>query len=100
MTLMRLASLVLLTSRHEGMPNILMEAQLAGVPVVATRVGGDPDCVTDGITGLLLPESDPDGLAAACERVLNDSDLAARMERRRTLHAQLQYEGAVGDAPH
>jgi glycosyltransferase involved in cell wall biosynthesis len=79
MALMKLSSLVLLTSRHEGMPNVLMEAQLAGVPVVATRVGGVADCVNDGITGFLLASDDTEGLVTACARILTDPGLASRM---------------------
>lgn len=81
MALMKLSSLVLLTSRHEGMPNVLMEAQLASVPVVATRVGGTLSCVSDGVSGFLLAPDDSDGLASACVRVLTEPGLGSRMGR-------------------
>jgi glycosyltransferase involved in cell wall biosynthesis len=80
--LMSIASLVLLTSRHEGMPNVLLEAQLAGVPVVATRVGGTPDCVADGVTGFLADKDDLHGLADRCAAILSDAELAAEMRER------------------
>jgi asparagine synthase (glutamine-hydrolysing) len=105
--LMRVASLVLLASRHEGMPNVLMEAQLLGVPVVATRVGGAPDCVLDAVTGLLRDKDDVAGLAEACIHILRDRRAAARMsaqgsaymrtyftkERLASLHVQLVRDG-------
>ena len=79
---MSIASVVLLASRYEGTPNVLMEAQLAGVPVVATRVGGTPDCVIDGVTGLLADKDDVDGLADRCIAILSDAKLAADMGSR------------------
>ena len=52
--LMQISSLLLLTSCFEGMPNVLMEAQALGLPVVASNVGGVPDCMIDGETGYLV----------------------------------------------
>lgn len=54
-----------LASRHEGLPVALMDALVLGLPVVATRVGGVPEAVTDGVEGLLVPPDDPAALAAA-----------------------------------
>ena len=48
-------------------------------PVVATPVGGTPELVVDGETGLLVPPRDPEALAAALERVLDDAELRRRM---------------------
>ena len=67
-----LADISLLTSLHEGFPNSLVEAMAAGRPVVATRVGGVVDAVTEGETGLLVPPSDPGALAAAVDALLAD----------------------------
>jgi glycosyltransferase involved in cell wall biosynthesis len=78
-TLMSFASLLLLTSAFEGMPNVVMEAQLLGLPVVATRVGGTPDCVKDGYTGLLRPVDDVDGIADACIAVLSSRQVQSAM---------------------
>jgi glycosyltransferase involved in cell wall biosynthesis len=77
-----------LSSRTEGTPIALMEAISAGVPVVATRVGGVPDMVSDQEAALVEPER-PDALASAIRRVLDDPDGArARAERARTRMAR------------
>jgi glycosyltransferase involved in cell wall biosynthesis len=66
-------------SHSEGLSNTLLESMAAGVPVVATRVGGTPEVIEDGATGLLVPPSDPQALAACVRRLLTDRDLAARL---------------------
>jgi glycosyltransferase involved in cell wall biosynthesis len=80
--------LFVLASRSEGMGLVFAEAMAAGRPVVATRVGGVPEVVVDGETGLLVPPDDPGALAGAIDRLLADPALAARMGeagRRRAL---------------
>lgn len=79
--LMRISSLLLLTSSHEGMPNVAMEAQLLGLPVVATRVGGTPDCVVHGLTGLLTEPENVEDLTVCCIRVLLNKDMAQELGR-------------------
>lgn len=59
-------------SRAEGLGNVFIEAQAAGTPPVATRVGGIPDVVRDGETGLLVPPEDPAALGSAMETLLRD----------------------------
>jgi glycosyltransferase involved in cell wall biosynthesis len=66
-------------SHNEGMGRAAVEAMAAGLPVVATRVGGLPDVVQDGLTGLVIPPRDPEALAAALTRLLDDEALRARM---------------------
>ena len=75
----RRASVGVLTSDNEGMPVSLMEAAACGVPIVATRVGGIPELVADGVTGLLSPPGDASAFASALERVLGDAALRERM---------------------
>jgi len=72
---------VLASTRTEGVPQSLLQAFAARVPVVATSVGGIPEVVRDGETGLLVPPDDPPALAAAIERVLADGDGAAARAR-------------------
>ena len=72
------ATVGVLTSHNEGMPVSLMEAAACGAPLVATRVGGVPELVRDGETGLLVPAGDLRSLADALERLLCDAALRAR----------------------
>jgi glycosyltransferase involved in cell wall biosynthesis len=77
--LMQVSSLLLLTSCFEGMPNVLMEAQAMGLPVVASNVGGVPNCMVDGDTGYLVDRDDVDGYACRCLELLRDNQLRARL---------------------
>jgi glycosyltransferase involved in cell wall biosynthesis len=61
-----------LTSLNEGVGLVLVEAMAAGCPVVATRVGGVPDVIQDGITGRLVESGDVEGLARAMREMLTD----------------------------
>jgi glycosyltransferase involved in cell wall biosynthesis len=69
-------------SFQEGLPNSVLEAMAAGLPVVATRVSGNEDLVTDGHNGLLVPPGSPTALAAAIRRLIDDPALARRMGER------------------
>jgi glycosyltransferase involved in cell wall biosynthesis len=73
------AELLALPSWTEGLPITPLEAMAVGTPVVATAVGGTPEIVVDGETGLLVPARDPQHLAEAINRVLDDPSLAARL---------------------
>ena len=61
-----------LPSRSEGMGRVLQEAMASGVAVVASRVGGIPELVQDGVTGLLVDPDDPTALAQAIGALLDD----------------------------
>lgn len=67
-----------LPSLSEGLSNVLLESMAARVPVVATRVGGNPEVVEDGVTGLLVPPSDSAALAQAICRLLENPHLASQ----------------------
>jgi glycosyltransferase involved in cell wall biosynthesis len=69
----------LLTSIIEGMPNVVMESQLLGVPVVATRAGGTVDLIQDGETGLLAPVGDHEQLASGIVRLFTETGLRDRI---------------------
>ena len=64
------ADLLVLSSAHEGLPVVVMEALAAGVPVVSTRVGGVPDLVKHGQNGYLTRPGDPEALAEAILRAM------------------------------
>ena len=68
-------------SLNEALSNALLEAMAAGAPVVATRVGGTPEALADGETGLLVPPADVPALAAAITQLLQTPVLGARLGR-------------------
>lgn len=72
---LRVFDCFVMSSYLEGLGTSIMDAQAAGVPVVATETGGIPDIVEDGVTGLLVPPRDSGALAAAIERMLEDEVL-------------------------
>jgi glycosyltransferase involved in cell wall biosynthesis len=73
------ANLFLFPSRHEGMPNAVLEAMASGMPVVATRIAGNEELVLDGETGLLVPPEDVDALREALRHILVDANMRERM---------------------
>ena len=83
-----------LPSLSEGLSNFLLESMAAGVPVVATRVGGSPEAVGDGETGLLVPTRNAAALARAIDALLTDHDLARRMGQagRRRMEERFSLE--------
>jgi glycosyltransferase involved in cell wall biosynthesis len=66
------ASIFVLPSRSEGFSNAIIEAMAASLPVVATKVGGNPEAVEDGVTGFVVPPENPAALADAILRLLSD----------------------------
>lgn len=77
--LLRASDIFVLPSRWEGLPLAVIEAMMAGLPVVATRVGGVGEVVEDGGTGLLVPPGDPEALAAALRRLVEHEALRRQM---------------------
>lgn len=69
--------LVVQSSSTEGMPNVILEALLMRVPVVATDVGGTAEIVKDGVSGRLIPPNDPGALVTGMREVLSDAGLTA-----------------------
>ena len=70
-----------LPSRYEGLPYVLLEATACGLPIVATRAGGVPWVVEEGVNGHVVAVGDRAGLAAALARLADDAQLRARMAR-------------------
>lgn len=74
-----LDALVLPSTAHEGVPQIILQAQLCGCPVIGTRVGGIPEVVEDGVTGRLVAPEDGAALGSAMEALLADPAGSRRM---------------------
>lgn len=93
---LRAADLFVLSSHTEGLSHVLLEAIAVGTPAVATRVGGNPEILTDGLNGLLVPSDDPPALAAAVRRLLDDPALAAALaEAGRQRSAYFSWDAVV-----
>jgi len=94
---LRAADVMALPSLDEGLPLAVLEAMACARPVVATPVGGVPEAVVDGETGILVPPDDPEALAAALLRLLRDPELGRRMGEagRRRVEAHFSLDRFV-----
>jgi glycosyltransferase involved in cell wall biosynthesis len=90
-TWMAMYDVFAMPSREEGMPLALIEAMLASRPVVATAIGGMPDVVVDGETGLVVPPEDPDALAEALRGLFADDERRATMGSRARTRAKEEF---------
>ncbi len=113
-TLLQASDICVLASRWEGMPLTIIEAMLAGLPVIATRVGGIPELVQGEVTGLLVPPGDPLALQNALEqlivsegsrrlfgergrqRALQQFTAECMIHRVRTLYQELEFQEGFG----
>lgn len=82
------ADVFVLNSSYEGLSHQLIEAQMLGVPTIATRVGGNPEVITDQKSGLLVPSGDTSILIEALTTVLTDATLRAHLSRGAVLSAE------------
>ena len=80
-----------LCSLMESFPLVVLEAMLAGTPVVASDVGSVAEAIEDGVTGLLVPAGDPEALAAALRRVLSEPGLADRLRAAALERARREF---------
>lgn len=104
--LLRSLDIFVLPSLGEGISNTILEAMACGLPVVATRVGGNPELVNDGETGLLAPAADPVAMARAFEVYARDpaqmrrhgENGRTRIEREFSMDAMVARYMAVYDA--
>ena len=82
---------------QEGMPNVLMEAGAAGLPVVATAVGGALELVEGGVNGFLVPPDNIDSMVQKLEKLLRDPDARRRMGQagREKMRREFSVTGMV-----
>jgi glycosyltransferase involved in cell wall biosynthesis len=85
------ANLFLFPSRHEGMPNAVLEAMASGLPVIATRIAGNEELVLDGETGVLVAPEDVNALRDGLRRLLTDAQMRERMGRASRLRVEREY---------
>jgi glycosyltransferase involved in cell wall biosynthesis len=92
------SAIVVLLSRFDASPLVLVEAMAAAKPVVATRVGGIPNVVREGVTGILVEPEDPTSAAAAMIRLLSDSRLAEQFGQagKALVRARYQWNQIAG----
>jgi sugar transferase (PEP-CTERM/EpsH1 system associated) len=95
--IMRALDLFVLPSLGEGISNTILEAMASGLPVVATRVGGNPELVVEGETGMLVPSANPVAMAEAIGSYLTDPEKRIRHGRtgRKRVEEQFSIEAMV-----
>jgi glycosyltransferase involved in cell wall biosynthesis len=93
----RQANLFLFPSRHEGMPNAILEAMASGLPVIATCIAGNEELVVEGETGFLVPPEDVEALQDALKKILSDPALRQQMggASRRRVEANYSWESTA-----
>lgn len=94
------ATVLFLPTREDNCPMVVLEAQASGVPVIASNVGGVPDLVEDGVTGLLTNPDFPSSMSFALEKILSDKALAANVAQGGRKQALARYHPNVIAARH
>ena len=91
------SNLFIFPSRHEGMPNVVLEAMASGLPVVASRIAGNEELVLDGETGLLFPSEDVESFCVALRKLLIDNSQRQKMGNasRRRVEALYSWENTA-----
>lgn len=90
-TLFAAMDVYICTSQTEGLSNVLLEAMASGKPIIATRVGGNPELIVEGQTGFLAPYGAPRDIAEAAMALLRDRSLLKRMGEKARLHAEQSF---------
>ena len=88
------ANVFLFPSRHEGMPNAVLEAMASGLPVVATQIAGNEELVVDGKTGKLVPTEDVESLRESLKPLLVDAQMREKMGRAARQRVELSFSWA------
>ena len=78
-------------SHSEGSPNVVLEAMAAGLPIAANRVGGVPEILEDGVTGLMVEPRNPHAMAQALLQLLSDAELRSRLGEAAKAQAALAH---------
>jgi glycosyltransferase involved in cell wall biosynthesis len=93
------ASVSVLPSLSEGLSNSLLESMASGIPVIAARVGGNPEIIEDGVSGLLIPPRDAVSLAGAIITILEHRGIASQFGEagRRRVTELFSMERSVGE---
>jgi glycosyltransferase involved in cell wall biosynthesis len=91
LSLHKIFDVFVMSSVTEGLGTSLLDAMACGKPVVATAAGGIPEVVEDGLTGLLVPTRDPETMAAAVVRLLNNAGLRRQMGEAALLSARERF---------
>ena len=86
-----MARILALPSHSEGSPNVVLEAMAAGLPIAATNVGGVPEILEQGKTGLLVPSRDTAAMAATIRELLTDAELGQRLGESAQAEARRNY---------
>ena len=89
--LMNRADIIVLPSVQDALPFVVMEAQVVGRPIVASRVGGIPEMIDDGRTGFLVQPADPKALASQLEALITDSALRRKIGRQAAATARSNW---------
>lgn len=90
-TALALFDVFLLTSKFEGTPNVVLEASLLGVPVVATDAGGTREAINEGVTGYVVESADPLVIASRIIQVLDDEDWRARVKEEGPIFVERRF---------
>jgi glycosyltransferase involved in cell wall biosynthesis len=93
--LMRRARVLVLPSRWEGLPMVLLEGMEASMAIVATTVGGIPEAIEDRVSGLLVPPEDPEALAGGIGKLLTDRAFTSQLGKQARVVAVARYSVAT-----
>jgi len=93
-TLYQQACGLIVPSHHESLPNVILEAMACGTPVIATQVGSIPAVINNGVNGLLVSPRNPDAIAEAIGRLVNDSSLHDKLGQaaRKTIEKKFTWQ--------